>query len=344
MLSPYMIKEGSSPTASSFLSPRHSAMARQSQKRVLSISPLSSEGMIDVISNVIRTSPTSLVAFINGTQNSSNSASPQFGLHNPSGFGHLSARNSPYSCSGSSGNRATNYTPSSCLSLTKKDPDFNETTLNPYVGPPEGQGLDMQMSNQVVAPQSQIPNVEQQFSYHYHSDNYNNLGVNPYNYNGFNSRNQNRPPPSYLQSIQQQQANSQRDSQPRVATKQQQTKQVAPLRTQNNNYANTHVETPAQSQKYLEEEDDTENVNLCKWIDCDVLFETMDELVRHIEKVHIDQRKGEEFTCFWQACPRRYKPFNARYKLLIHMRVHSGEKPNKCTVSFGVKRCLMSCF
>ncbi|KAF7198724.1 zinc finger protein GLIS1 isoform X1 [Nothobranchius furzeri] len=68
----------------------------------------------------------------------------------------------------------------------------------------------------------------------------------------------------------------------------------------------------------------------CHWIDCSASYSSQEELVRHIEKVHIDQRKGEEFACFWTGCVRRHKPFNARYKLLIHMRVHSGEKPNKC--------------
>ncbi|CAJ1072809.1 zinc finger protein GLIS1 [Xyrichtys novacula] len=68
----------------------------------------------------------------------------------------------------------------------------------------------------------------------------------------------------------------------------------------------------------------------CHWIDCSASYSSQEELVRHIEKVHIDQRKGEEFSCFWAGCVRRHKPFNARYKLLIHMRVHSGEKPNKC--------------
>ncbi|CAG5120672.1 unnamed protein product [Candidula unifasciata] len=81
----------------------------------------------------------------------------------------------------------------------------------------------------------------------------------------------------------------------------------------------------------LQEDREEDDPTICRWIDCGLMFKEQEELVRHLEKVHIDQRKADEFTCFWQGCPRQFRSFNARYKLLIHMRVHSGEKPNKCT-------------
>lgn len=75
--------------------------------------------------------------------------------------------------------------------------------------------------------------------------------------------------------------------------------------------------------------------HICLWDGCRQTFDELDDLIQHIGSAHIATGKVADFTCMWQSCPRKRKPFSARYKLVAHIRTHSGEKPFKCTVSYN---------
>ncbi|XP_059147341.1 zinc finger protein GLI4-like [Physella acuta] len=71
----------------------------------------------------------------------------------------------------------------------------------------------------------------------------------------------------------------------------------------------------------------------CRWKTCGQSFPTQKTLSLHVNDDHVRiERPDLDFQCHWQGCPRKGRGFNARYKMLIHIRTHTNEKPHECYV------------
>lgn len=69
---------------------------------------------------------------------------------------------------------------------------------------------------------------------------------------------------------------------------------------------------------------------VCQWAKCNRLFELLQELVDHVNDFHVKPEKDAGYCCHWEGCARRGRGFNARYKMLIHIRTHTNERPHCC--------------
>jgi len=77
----------------------------------------------------------------------------------------------------------------------------------------------------------------------------------------------------------------------------------------------------------------------CEWIVneytkqlCNQVFPCISELVQHISSEHVGGPEFTEHICRWKGCSRTSKGFKAKYKLVNHIRVHTGERPFICEV------------
>ncbi|KAI8429685.1 hypothetical protein MSG28_000253 [Choristoneura fumiferana] len=77
---------------------------------------------------------------------------------------------------------------------------------------------------------------------------------------------------------------------------------------------------------------------VCGWHGCYARFSSVVRLSAHVARTHALAHRDGLFYCGWRDCLRPQRGFNARYKMLVHIRTHTNERPhtcNQCNKSFS---------
>lgn len=67
------------------------------------------------------------------------------------------------------------------------------------------------------------------------------------------------------------------------------------------------------------------------FLEFDRKFEALENLASHVTTAHAIASATGLYYCRWEKCARSDRGFNARYKMLVHVRTHTKEKPHHCT-------------
>ena len=70
----------------------------------------------------------------------------------------------------------------------------------------------------------------------------------------------------------------------------------------------------------------------CQWECCNTHFLSKEDLILHVTSQHAKPIQPQHYKCLWNGCNRDGRGFNAKYKILTHLRSHTGERPHVCAV------------
>ncbi|XP_050074397.1 zinc finger protein GLI1 [Anopheles maculipalpis] len=98
------------------------------------------------------------------------------------------------------------------------------------------------------------------------------------------------------------------------------------MKVQNQQVVPIQGETDASSPS----EPDTVEEFICRWENCYCVFFKLEDLASHVTQKHAVIGLDGLYYCRWERCLRQDRGFNARYKMLVHVRTHTKEKPHQC--------------